>query len=150
MEFDGSGPPSFSGPDFISPGSDLRIVNNSNPQEIGPHTFTLVKQNLIPNSRDEFKACGRGDKGSVCRQVYKAHEVDFENEQVGKRFVDDGKDGWNLLFRKQGAKGDSWFTDEEGAQKTETVSARPGKTLSYFCVIHPEMRGQIEVAFPNN
>ena len=139
----------FSGPDFVSPGSQLRIVNNTNSQEVGPHTFSLTKKNLIPSNANEARDCGRLEKETVCDNIAKAHEVNLQNGNVGKKFVDSGKEGWNLLFRDQGKKGDSWYTEEEGDDKTKVVSARNGKTLSYFCVIHPEMQGEIQVEFPS-
>ena len=138
----------FSGPDQINPGSDLRIVNLTDPQQVGPHTFSLTKQSLIPSNANEAKACGKLEKDTVCDNIAKAHEVNFQNGNVGKKFVDSGKEGWNLLFRDQGQKGDSWFTQQQKDSKTEVVSARPGKTLSYFCVIHPEMQGEIQVNIP--
>lgn len=138
----------FSGPDQINKGENLRIVNTTNSQQVGPHTFSLAKQSLIPSNADEAKSCGRLEKKSVCDNIAKAHKVNLQTGEVGRKFVDSGKEGWNLLFRKQGKKGDSWYTEEEGDEKTEVVSAREGKTLSYFCVIHPEMQGEITVNNP--
>ena len=139
---------SFEGPDTVNPGENLRVVNTTDPQQVGPHTFSLTKQNLIPSNGNEAKACGKLEKDTVCDNIAKAHEVNLQNGRVGKKFVDSGKEGCNLLFRDQGQKGDSWYTEEENDSKTEVVSARPGKTLSYFCVIHPEMQGEIQVNTP--
>jgi plastocyanin len=138
----------FSGPDQINQGENLRIVNMTDPQQVGPHTFSLTKQSLIPSNGNEAKSCGRLEKESVCDNIAKAHEVNLNTGRVGRKFVDSGKEGWNLLFREQGKKGDSWYTEEEGDEKTEVVSAREGKTLSYFCVIHPEMQDEITVNNP--
>jgi plastocyanin len=138
----------FEGPATINPGANLRIVNTTDPQQIGPHTFSLTKQNLIPSSAKEAKACGKLEKDTVCDNIAKAHEVNLQNGKVGRKFVDSGKEGWNLLFRDQGQKGDSWYTEEQDDEKPEVVAARPGKTLSYFCVIHPQMQGEIQVNNP--
>jgi plastocyanin len=138
----------FDGPKFVSKGQDLRIVNNTDPQQVGPHTFSLTKQELIPSNGNEAKACGKLEKESVCDNIAKAHELDFETGKVGRKFVDSGREGWNLLFRSKGKTGDTWYTHEQGEQKTKVVSARNGKTLSYFCVIHPQMQGSVQVTIP--
>jgi plastocyanin len=135
----------FSGPETIEPGQTLRIVNNTNPQQIGPHTFSLTQDNIRPKTIGQFKACGKAEPGTACRKVFKAHEVDFEKEKVGKKVADFGKEGWNLMFRKQGSEGDSWFALKENASYEAQVSAKPGKTLTYFCAIHPDMQGEIQV-----
>ena len=58
--------------------------------------------------------------------------------------MDRGKKGWDKEFTKT-KKGDSWFTDQRGATETRKVKADVGKTLGYFCVVHPFMRGKLEV-----
>ena len=137
----------FTGAETVTRGSSLTIVNNTDPEVVGPHTFTLVKQKLIPDSNKEVKACFKGERESVCRKVYKAHEVNFQTGKVGKKFVDSGQVGWNSRFRERGI-GDSWVAERENARRSAVVSARAGKTLPYFCVIHPEMRGSIDVVSP--
>ena len=139
---------SFEGPDSILPGQTLRIVNDTDPEQIGPHTFSLTKQNLIPSNGNEAKACFKVEPGTACKKVFRAHDVNLEKEKVGKKVVDDGKAGWNLMFRDQGFTGDSWFALQENADHERVVSAEAGKTLSYFCAIHPEMQGSIEVENP--
>lgn len=139
---------SFEGPDNINPGENLRIVNQTDPQQIGPHTFSLTQEDIIPKTIGQFKACAKAEPGTACRKVFKAHEVNFEKEEIGKKVVDFGKSGWNLMFREQGHQGDSWVALKEGAEYTAEVSARPGKTLTYFCAIHPDMQGEIQVNSP--
>jgi plastocyanin len=138
---------SFEGPDTINRGQILRIVNDTDPNQIGPHTFSLTKQKLIPSNGEEAKACFKNKPESVCRRIFEAHKVNFEKERVGKKVVDEGREGWNLLFRDRG-DGDSWFALKENAQYEAVVSARAGKTLPYFCAIHPEMQGSIDVQIP--
>jgi len=139
----------FTGPEFVARGNTLTIVNNTNPQQIGPHTFTIVDADLRPNSQSEAKDCFKGKPGNICTRIFKAHDVNLQKETVGKKVVEKGKPGWDKRFRKQGdGKGDSWFALSEGAEHTRVVSARPGKTLAYFCVIHPEMQGEITVGRP--
>ena len=136
------GGPAFDGPGSIPGGTDLRIVNETKPSQIGPHSFTLVDLDARPDSRDDYKACGKLQL-PVCLNVAKAHRVS-KQFVVRKPNVDKGLDGWDKSFNDD-VKGDSWFTQKKNESETRTVSAAPG-TLYYFCVVHPkEMQGQITV-----
>ncbi len=119
----------FIGPATVAKGSTLRVVNNTNPMEVGPHTFTLVKKGRKPY-----------------RRIINAHEVD-QNGNVGRRTVDSGRTGWNRIFTFQ-HRGDSWYVDEEGKAQERVVSAAEGRTIRYFCAIHPFMKGQFKVVGP--
>ena len=84
----------FKGPNSVDAGSQLEIVNNTDPAEIGPHTFTLVEKDLIPElSKEAVKECY---KEGVCASVFKAHKVDLEKETVGKKIARAGKEGWSV------------------------------------------------------
>ena len=131
----------FKGAGKVAEGGDLKIVNQTNPEDIGPHTFTLVKERLLPVTKQEMKDCEKGEL-EVCSNVAAAHKVDFETGEVGKPVVDVRQDGWDKPF---GKKGDSWFTGSEGDKHKREVTAEAGKTLHYFCVIHPFMQGKIKV-----
>jgi len=119
----------FTGPTSVAQGQTLRIVNNTDPQQVGPHTFTLVKKGRKPYAR-----------------IIRAHEVD-QNGNVGRRTVDSGRTGWNRVFTFQ-HRGDSWYVDEEDKSQTRVVSAAAGRTIRYFCAIHPFMKGQFDVVGP--
>lgn len=131
----------FTGAGKVEHGGSLKIVNTTDPEEIGPHTFTLVKERLIPDTKQEMKECERGEL-EVCNDVMAAHKVNFETFEVGRPSVDAREDGWDKSF---GNKGDSWYTGQQGEKHKRNVSAEAGKTLHYFCVIHPFMHGQIKV-----
>ena len=132
---------SFEGASRVRAGRKLRIRNDTNPERGGPHSFTLVKKSLLPESRSEQRQCF--DEG-ICGPVAAAHEASPESEEIGRPLVKVGKPGWDRPFAR-GRRGDSWFTAEEGATFSQKVSARAGRTLYYFCVIHPEMQGKIKV-----
>jgi hypothetical protein len=133
----------FFGPESVEKGQKLEIVNNTRVTEVGPHTFTLVDPTLISNAKKR-KRCEQL-RSKLCKNILAAHRVgpppDFP---VGKPNVDKGKKGWDKEFTKT-KKGDSWFTDQRGATETRRVTAKAGKTLGYFCVVHPFMRGKLEV-----
>lgn len=134
------GPPAFVGDETVAPGQDLKIINRSKPQQIGPHTFSLVEEGSIPVTPEQMKKCGKL-KLPVCLNIFKAHDVS-QNFVVRKPNVDKGLDGWDKSFSDE-VKGDSWYTETKDESETRTVTATPGSTLYYFCVIHPEMQGSI-------
>jgi hypothetical protein len=120
--------PFFQGPDSIDKGSKLTIVNRTDPKDVGPHTFTLVKKGPKPFER-----------------ILAAHEAgpppDFP---IGKQSVDSGKKGWDRPFTEN-RDGDSWYTETKGESHSRKVKAKVGKTLRYFCAVHPFMKGKFEV-----
>ena len=133
----------FFGADSVEKGEKLDIINKTRVDEVGPHTFTLVEPKLI-NSGKKRKRCEQL-RSKLCQNILEAHRVgpppDFP---VGRPNVDRGKKGWDKEFTKA-KKGDSSFLGEQGQKVSRKVSARAGKTLGYFCVVHPFMRGEIEV-----
>lgn len=130
----------FSGPRQISRGSALDVVNATDPKKVGPHTFTLIRKRRLPTTRNQAKNCER--LKSVCGKIATAHELDPKTFTINKPDVDVGKLGWDRPF---GAEGDTWYTETDGEQTSRVVSARPGTTLRYFCVVHPFMKGKIKV-----
>ncbi len=142
MEMDGN-KPVFDGPSSVVRGTLLRVSNETDPQQIGPHFFTIARKKRIPDSREEFNRCFQGEI-RMCNRIFKEHEVDFANEVVGKQLVDSGKEGWSTAFSNR-QNGDSWFTETLDEDVTQTVSGRAGKTFHYFCMFHPSMRGKLNV-----
>jgi hypothetical protein len=131
----------FKGPKEVEKGTKLEIVNKTSPSKVGPHTFTLIKQNRLPSTKQEIKDCEK-IKLAVCVNAFKAHEVDPMTFEVNRPKVEVGTKGWDKSF---GKTGDSWFTDAAGDHNTRKVSANDGKTLYYFCLVHPFMQGKIKV-----
>lgn len=134
FEFEGIG-----GSDVLVRGEPLNIVNQTDPQEAGPHTFTLLSQptiNNAPNGRKCFTA------REICRIIAEWHEF-VPPETVNKPVVKVGGPGWNQKGTKR-KKGDSWFTgqlDEEFSQELTSDQQR----LRFFCAIHPQMRGSVAI-----
>ena len=61
---------------------------------------------------------------------------------VNKPRVEVGRKGWDNAF---GKTGDSQFIPAAGGHNTRRVSANAGKTIHYFCLVHPFMQGKIKV-----
>jgi hypothetical protein len=132
----------FAGATEIDRGQKLKIVNKTSPKKVGPHTFTLVESKLIPKNEQQGEKCF--GPGGICQEIFEAHEIDEESEQVGRPDIDVAKKGWDFLF-DEGETGDSWFTFEEDEQTSRRVKADSNSKLSYFCVIHPWMTGDLKV-----
>jgi plastocyanin len=133
--------PVYQGPTKIKAGSDLTITNTTDPQEIGPHSFTLADKSELPKTNQEVKDCFKL-KNPFCVHIFEKHKVNFKKETVGKPSLEVGKKGWDTSF---GKKGDSWVSLNQDESQTRVLSAKPGDTLYYFCVIHPFMQGKIKV-----
>jgi hypothetical protein len=115
-------------PRTIEQGTKLTIKNRTSPREVGPHTFSLRR----PEDFKPFKRLGR---------AHKAFPPDF----IPKRqSVDSGKRGWDRAFTKH-HDGDSYFFLKRGETETRRVTAHVGKTLRFFCAVHPFMKGEFEV-----
>jgi hypothetical protein len=135
--------PLFNGPDTIVSGQSLRILNRTKVQDIGPHFFSIFTEDSLPTTNQEIRACARIEF-APCENVAKAHNVS-RTFNVRRRNVDRGANGWDSAFTSE-SQGDSWFTDEKRESETRTISAEPGSTLYYICVIHPQtMTGSIQV-----
>ena len=132
----------FAGATEIERGQKLKIINKTNPKKVGPHTFTLLEPKLVPKNEKQGEECY--GPGGICQEIFEAHEIDEESEKVGRPDIDVAKKGWDFMFDK-GETGDSWFTFEEGEKETRRVKASSNSKLSYFCVIHPWMVGDLKV-----
>jgi len=134
----------FDGPATVASGTALKIKNNTNPRQVGPHTFSLVREKTLPETRDQIHKCQKEFKG-MCGQVIRWHEVDLQTGEVGENPVEVGKDGWDRLGDRK-RKGDSWVSEKSKGQSFKReVTAPAGKTLTFFCAVHARMQGEITV-----
>ncbi|HYH62575.1 MAG TPA: hypothetical protein VD766_11980 [Solirubrobacterales bacterium] len=136
------GGPVFTGDSSVAPGQGLKIINKTKVQDIGPHTFSLIEEGSLPTSGKELKKCAKIEL-PVCVNVFKAHDVS-KKFVVRKPNVDKGAEGWDRSFSEE-VKGDTWYTEQKGESETRAVTAAPGSTLYYFCLVHPEMQGSLNV-----
>ncbi|HMC06531.1 MAG TPA: hypothetical protein VKG89_03955 [Solirubrobacterales bacterium] len=137
IKIKGNTHPHFVFPSSVHVGDQLEIVNKTNPTVIGPHTFSLVKHRLIPNTKREVNRCGH--KGHICKAIGRWHK------NGARQLSQAGSPGWD----KQGDlkhRGDSWFTTTTpGTSFQQVVSAPPGTVLHFMCGIHAFMHGQVLV-----
>ena len=133
----------FDGPATVDQGATLKIKNNTNPRKIGPHTFSLVREADIPTGAEDIRKCGRKFV-KICGEIVRWHQVDLQIGEVGRNPSEAGGNGWD----KKGSlkrRGDSWVAEARKETFKQEVTASEGATLTYFCAVHPEMRGEIEV-----
>jgi hypothetical protein len=133
---------SFDGPATVVKGEELRIVNETSVRKVGPHTFSLAKKSVLPDTANEFKRCFT--PGKVCMDIAIAHKFNEKTEKIGKPVVDAGSKGWNQSFTKD-HNGDSWYTETKDESTSRRVTASAGTTLRFICAIHPDMQGKIKV-----
>lgn len=142
MKFDNKKGPRFVAPKTVATGSVLRVVNQSNPKQIGPHTFSLVTKGSLPKTANARKHCFT--KNHICKAIANWHGVKG-NGPVKKNPAEAGLEGWDTLGSVS-KKGDSWFTgNKPGTSIEQVVSASAGTRLYFLCAIHPEMQASTEV-----
>ncbi len=145
---DGKGGLRFEGPKTIVAGEELTVLNQTNPRQVGPHTFSLVTQGSLPKTAKARQLCFTPKH--ICMSIAKWHGVKG-NGPVKVNPVETGVAGWDTLGSVT-KTGDSWFTGNK--PKTSIVqpvsadtSAGPSR-LYFLCAIHPWMQGSINVLPP--
>ena len=133
----------FDAPGSVAAGDELQIKNNTNPVAVGPHTFSLVREEDLPETAKEQKACSRKFK-KICGAIAQWHEVDLQTGQIGENPVEVGKQGWDRKGSLK-RKGDSIVMERKGEKFQREVTADPGKELYFVCAVHSEMQGEIDV-----
>jgi plastocyanin len=133
----------FDYPDTVAAGTTLKIKNKTDVAEVGPHTFSIVREKDLPTKPKDIKACGKRLE-AICGAIAEWHEVNLETGEVGENPVEVGKEGWDRKGSLK-RKGDSWYTETEGEKFAREVTAPAGKELSFICAVHAEMQGTISV-----
>jgi len=122
----------------VRSGGTLHVVNNA-PSE-GPHTFTVVKKKDLPKTMKQVNHC------KICETLGAAHGADPNSDAPPKfQYLENGvgQDTAPDVDRP----GDSGVTGQ--GQKGESidlhVTAKPGTTLHFMCIIHPQMQAKVIV-----
>lgn len=134
----------FVGPESVTVGQQLEIVNKTNPKQVGPHTFSLVTKGSVPKTAAARKKCFTPKH--ICLAIAKWHGFNPKTEQLTINPAKAGPAGWSTMGDATGKKGDSWFSGEKkGGHISQEVTAEAGTTLYYVCAVHPWMHGQVDV-----
>jgi plastocyanin len=145
MEF-AKGKMKFAGPGSVTVGDQLEIVNNTNPKQIGPHTFSLVTKGSLPKTPQARKGCFAPKH--ICLAIAIWHGFNPKTERISKQLAKAGPAGWSTAGNATNKKGDSWFTEKKGETFSQEVTAEAGSTLYYLCAVHPWMQGKVNVEAP--
>jgi hypothetical protein len=134
----------FVAPKTVTQGDELEIVNETNPKQVGPHTFSLVTKGSLPKTGPARKNCFTPKH--ICLSIAKWHGFNAK-EEVTIDPAEAGPEGWSTMGSLT-KKGDSWFTGtKKRASFSQQVTAQP-QTLYFMCAIHPWMHGKITVVAP--
>jgi hypothetical protein len=134
----------FKGPSTVHEGETLKVVNNTMPSMVGPHTFSLVTKGSLPKTAQQRKTCFT--PGKICMGIAKWYGLKGEEEPKNP-LVQAGGEGWDTMGTTT-KKGDSYFFAKKGESFEQPVTAKAGTTLYFMCAVHPWMQGQITVTPP--
>jgi len=136
----------FVGPPTVAEGDQLEIVNQTNPQKVGPVTFSLVRPGYLPKTRPAQANCFT--PGHICWAIAEWHGVHGEGVPTVNP-AEAGLPGWDTLGSTS-VPGDSWFSGTRpGGRFSQEVTARAGHRLWFMDAIHPWLRGTIKVVAPS-
>ena len=134
----------FKGPATVREGEELKVVNDTMPSMVGPHTFSLVTKSSLPKTAQQRKTCFT--PGKICMGIAGWYGLKGE-EDPKNPLVQAGGEGWNTMGTTT-KKGDSYFFAKQGESFEQPVTAKAGTTLYFICAVHPWMQGQIKVTPP--
>jgi hypothetical protein len=131
----------FFGPKTVHEGEKLRVVDDTMPSMVGPHTFSLVTKSSLPKTAKQRKECFT--PGKICMGIAGWYGLKGE-ENPKNPLVAVGQEGWDTMGTAT-KKGDSYFFGKKGASIEQIVSAKAGTTLYFMCAVHAFMQGSIKV-----
>jgi hypothetical protein len=135
----------FVGPEAVAEGDQLEVVDKTNPQKVGPVTFSLVRRGYLPKTRHAQAICFT--PGRICWAIAEWQGVHGEGVPTINP-AEAGAPGWDTMGTKT-APGDSWYSGtERGGRFAQEVTAKAGTRLWFMDAIHPWLRGTIKVSAP--
>jgi hypothetical protein len=136
----------FVAPETVVKGDQLEVENETNPKEVGPHTFSLVTKGSLPKTAKQRQNCFTPKH--ICLAIATWHKFNPKTEEISLNPAKAGPAGWSTMGTATGKKGDSWFTEKKGSSITQEVTAEVGTTLYFMCAVHPWMHGKVTVTAP--
>jgi hypothetical protein len=135
----------FVAPETVVEGDELEIADKTDPQRVGPITFSLVRRGYLPKTRRAQAICFT--PGHICWSIAEWQGVHGEGMPTINP-AEAGAPGWDTMGTKT-VLGDSWFSGtERGGRFAQPVTAKAGTRLWFMDAIHPWMRGTIKVLAP--
>ncbi|MGH2938857.1 MAG: hypothetical protein ACRDPE_12145 [Solirubrobacterales bacterium] len=135
----------FVGPETVVEGDELKVVDKTNPQKVGPITFSLVRRGYLPKTKHAQAICFT--PGHICWAIAEWQGVHGEGVPTINP-AEAGSPGWDTMGTKT-VPGDSWYSGtERGGRFAQEVTAKAGTRLWFMDAIHPWLRGTIKVSTP--
>src|SRR6201996_7384123 len=132
----------FVGPATVTAGDELEIVNQTDPQRLGPVTFSLVRRGYLPKTKHAQALCFT--PGHICWSIAEWQGVHGEGVPTINP-AEAGEPGWDTMGTT-GVPGDSWYSGTKaGGRFVQEVTARAATRLWFMDAIHPWLRGTIRV-----
>jgi hypothetical protein len=129
-------------PDKIRAGTTIDVDNLTNPQKVGPHTFSLVTRDSLPHGKDQIKKCEKELK-LICGAIaFDWHQFEPPNT-IHQPISDVNAEGWDTAGDRHKI-GDSVVLDTEGQTYSAPLSSGP-RTFHYICAVHPFLKGKFTV-----
>jgi hypothetical protein len=122
----------------VRSGGTLHVVNGDGSE--GPHTFTILAKKDVPKTIKTLFNC------KACNKLTKAHGADPNTEAPPKfPFLENGVG--QATPENVDRPGDSGLigTGKKGDSVDFKVTAKPGTTLYFICLIHPWMQSKVLV-----
>jgi hypothetical protein len=136
----------FVGPEAVVEGDELEIVDKTDPQKVGPITFSLVRRGYLPKTKHAQAICFT--PGRICWAIAEWQGVHGEGVPTINPAAA-GAPGWDTMGTKT-VPGDSWYSGtERGGRFAQEVTAKAGTRLWFMDAIHPWLRGTIKVVAPD-
>ena len=76
-------------------GDELKIVNETNPKKVGPHTFSLVTKGSLPKTPKARKNCFTPKH--ICLSIAQWHGFNPKTEQITINPAKAGLPGWSTM-----------------------------------------------------
>ena len=135
----------YVGPETVTEGDTLEVVNTTNPLKVGPVTFSLVRPGHLPKTRSAQSRCFT--PGHICWSIAEWQGVGGDGLPTINP-AEAGLPGWDTPGTTT-SPGDSWYSGSRpGSSFAQEVSARAPRRLWFMDAIHPFLRGTIKVVQP--
>jgi hypothetical protein len=119
----------------IKSGGTITVVNLA--ASDGPHTFSVVKKSDLPRTVKQISNC------KICGTIEQEHGADPQGPPKFL-FVENGT-GTNTAPSVDQPGDSAYIAPSEKAKVTLKVTAKPGTTLYFMCIIHPWMQAKLIV-----
>jgi hypothetical protein len=121
----------------VKSGGTITVVNLA--ASDGPHTFSVVKKSDLPRTGKQINNC------KICGTILQEHGFDPQSQGLPKfLFVENGT-GTNTTPNVDRPGDSAVIAPSQKAKVTLKVTAKPGTTLYFMCVIHSWMQAKLIV-----